>query len=164
MRLLDFFPRNQLHASLSVADAHLVSLRNEMTGICVPGKLYGAMASARPVLFVGPGHCEVADTIREADCGRTFVPGEGASLAATIQELANDPQIAIGMGERALATFSSEYDREACCAQWCWMLDDLQGAPLPEMAPVPSASPVTPVTAATGLFSPQLTPLGRDQS
>jgi len=161
VRLLDFFPRDQLHASLSVADAHLVSLRTEMTGICVPGKLYGAMASARPVLFVGPGHCEVADTIRQAECGKTFLPGEGALLASSIEELADQPWVAAAMGDRGLAAFSSEYDREASCARWCWMLDDLQGLPRHETVP---ATP-TPVPAATGgLFAPQLTSLGGNHS
>ncbi|MCA1685032.1 MAG: glycosyltransferase family 4 protein, partial [Planctomycetia bacterium] len=41
VRFLDYFPREQLHASLSVADVHLISMRTEMTGIVVPGKLYG---------------------------------------------------------------------------------------------------------------------------
>ncbi len=157
VRLLDFFPREQLHASLSVADAHLVSLRTEMTGICVPGKLYGAMASARPVLFVGPGHCEVADTVRQAECGRTFVPGEGALLAQAIEEMADQPWLASAMGERGLAAFSAEYDRDACCARWCWMLDDLQG--LPRHETVPTAPTPVPATAG-GLFAPQLTRLG----
>ena len=58
-----------------------------MTGIVVPGKLYGAMASGRPALFVGPDHCESADTIRQADCGLTVRlgdvdgPGRGADPA-----------------------------------------------------------------------------------
>ena len=65
IRLLDSVPRELLHVSLSLADAHLISMRPEMTGIVVPGKLYGAMAAGRPVVFVGPEHCESADTIRQ---------------------------------------------------------------------------------------------------
>ena len=49
-----------------MADVHLISMRPEMTGIVVPGKLYGVMAAGRPALFVGPTHCESADTIRRA--------------------------------------------------------------------------------------------------
>jgi glycosyltransferase involved in cell wall biosynthesis len=125
VRLLDFFARGDLHASLSVADAHLVSQRPEMTGICVPGKLYGAMASSRPVLFVGPAHCEVADTIRDAGCGRAFAPGDWRGLVETIGELAADEALAREMGERGLSAFVAEHERDACCAQWCWLLDDL---------------------------------------
>ena len=76
IRLLDYFPREQLHRSLSVADVHLISMRPEMTGIVVPGKLYGIMASGRPALFVGPAHCESADTIRHAGCGLTIALGD----------------------------------------------------------------------------------------
>jgi hypothetical protein len=51
----DYFPREALHQSLSLAGAHLVTLRDAFVGIAVPSKVYGAMAAARPVLFVGPG-------------------------------------------------------------------------------------------------------------
>ena len=42
VRILDYFPREQLHISLSLADAHLISMRPEMTGIvkkCRPSML-----------------------------------------------------------------------------------------------------------------------------
>ena len=87
IRFLDYFPREQFHASLSLADVHLISMRREMTGIVVPGKLYGAMASGRPTLFVGPEHCESADTIRQAELrpdgppGGRRRPGRGAEPA-----------------------------------------------------------------------------------
>ncbi len=71
IRLLDYVPRSQLQASLALADVHLISMRPEMTGIVVPGKLYGVMAAGRPAIFVGPEHCESADTIRDAGCGIT---------------------------------------------------------------------------------------------
>ena len=57
-------------------------MRPEMTGIVVPGKLYGVMAAARPALFVGPTHCETADTIRRAGCGFTIAPGDPAAVVA----------------------------------------------------------------------------------
>ena len=79
IRLLDPVPREWLHASLSLADVHLISMRPEMNGIVVPGKLYGAMAAGRPVVFVGPEHCESADTIRNAGCGLTLPTGDASS-------------------------------------------------------------------------------------
>jgi colanic acid biosynthesis glycosyl transferase WcaI len=129
IHLLDFVPRDQLHASLSLADAHLVTLRPEMTGLCVPGKLYGAMASGRPVLFVGPEHCEIADTIRQADCGVAVRMGEPEALVAAIERLADDPEAGRALGERGLSAFVAEFERDACCARWCWLLGELSGAP-----------------------------------
>ena len=54
---MDYFPRDQLHASLSVADVHLITMRAEMTGVVVPGKLYGAMASGAFLAHHEKDHC-----------------------------------------------------------------------------------------------------------
>jgi colanic acid biosynthesis glycosyl transferase WcaI len=118
LRLLDYFPRAELHASLSLADVHLISMRPGMTGIVVPGKLYGAMAAGRPTLFVGPEHCETADAIRQAGCGFTIASGEAASLAAAIEQLAAHPALARRMGECARSAFIASYERRLCCHQW----------------------------------------------
>ena len=129
VRLLDYFPREQLHASLSLADVHLISMRREMTGIVVPCKLYGSMASARPALFVGPEHCETADTIRESGCGHTIRLGEPEAIVAAIEALAANPGSAKEMGELGRAAFLSEFEREECCARWSWMIGGLVGEP-----------------------------------
>jgi glycosyltransferase involved in cell wall biosynthesis len=125
---LDFFPRSQLGLSLSTGDVHLVTLRQEMAGICVPSKVYGAMAAGRPVLFIGPEHCEVADTIRDANCGATVRPGDVEALVDTIELLAKNPAQVRAMGERGVAAFVAEYERDACCARWCWLIGELTGA------------------------------------
>ena len=98
IRFLDYFPRDQLHASLSLADVHLISMRSEMTGIVVPGKLYGVMAAAPPGVFVGPAHCETADTIRQADCGLTVRLGDADGLVEALTFLAATPEVAHAMG------------------------------------------------------------------
>src|SRR5678815_5420286 len=78
----DYFPRDCLRYSLSIADVHLISLRPQFVGISVPSKLYGAMASARPILFVGPERCETADAIHDARCGVVVDPGAVGDAAA----------------------------------------------------------------------------------
>ena len=89
----------------SMADVHLISMRPEMTGIVVPGKLYGVMAAGRPAVFVGPEHCESADTIRDAGCGITIDPGDVDGLVAALMRLAADPSLARRMGERGRSAF-----------------------------------------------------------
>ena len=129
VRFLDYFPREQLHASLSLADVHLISMRREMTGIVVPGKLYGAMASGRPTVFVGPAHCESADTIRQADCGLTVDLGDADGLVEAITTLAGDLDAARAMGERGRSAFLAHHERSQCCRRWSTLIGDLLTAP-----------------------------------
>jgi glycosyltransferase involved in cell wall biosynthesis len=126
--LRDYFPRNALHQSLSVADVHLISMRSAMTGVVVPGKLYGAMASARPAVFIGPDHCETADTIRAAGCGYTLRLGDATGLVKILTRLAGDPELVRELGERGREAFLTSHEKDVCCARWAEMLSDLCGA------------------------------------
>ncbi len=142
--LLDYFPREQLHASLSVADVHLISMRREMTGVVVPGKLYGAMASGRPTVFVGPEHCESADTVRDAECGHAIRLGDVDGLVAALERLAADPKLAATMGARARASFLESHEKDTCCARWGWMIGGLlnaRPAEVPAIARTRAAAP-----------------------
>ncbi|ODT99412.1 MAG: glycosyltransferase WbuB [Planctomycetes bacterium SCN 63-9] len=146
IRLLDYFPREQLHHSLTLADVHLISMRPEMTGIVVPGKLYGAMAASRTTIFVGPKHCETGDTIRQAGSGYSIEPEDYDGLVNAIVRLADDPSLARRMGERARSAFLAAYEKKLCCDQWNILLTDMIAARQP--TPRTTESPVT-----QGLYS-----------
>ena len=118
----DYFPREMLQHSLSVAHVHLISLRQHFVGISVPSKLYGAMASSRPILFVGPDRCETADAIRDAQCGVTVDPCDGGDRAAGVRiaEIlrgwADVPPVAEELGACGRAAFVERYDHRLSCA------------------------------------------------
>jgi colanic acid biosynthesis glycosyl transferase WcaI len=152
IRFLDYFPRDQLHASLSIADVHLISMRQEMTGIVVPGKLYGAMASARPTLFIGPDHCESADTVRQAGCGLTLRLGDPDGLVEALTRLAQDPEQVEEMGQLARSAFLAHHEKNLCCTRWGSALDDLvAGFSTTPVVPAPAGRPVP--AAFTGVSS-----------
>jgi glycosyltransferase involved in cell wall biosynthesis len=100
-------------------------MRPEMTGIVVPGKLYGVMAAGRPAVFVGPRHCESADTIRAAGCGITVDRGDVDGLVAALTQLAGDPSLSRRMGERGRSAFLTGYERKLGCQRWADLLADL---------------------------------------
>jgi hypothetical protein len=52
-------PLEELPGLLVAADAHLITLRPKFEGVVVPSKLYGCLASRRPILFVGPKGSDV---------------------------------------------------------------------------------------------------------
>jgi len=129
VRLLDYVARDQLHTSLSLADVHLISMRPEMTGIVVPGKLYGVMAASRPAVFVGPEHCESADTIRSAGCGFAIKPGDVDGVIAALELLAADPSVGRRMGERGRSTLIAHHEQRLCCNHWFELICELVAPP-----------------------------------
>jgi len=113
-----YFPREQLRYSLSVGDAHLISLRPQFVGISVPGKLYGIMASGRPAIFVGPERSESGETVLEAGCGTVVDPaggGPAARIVDTVRSWAQQPQLAADMGRRGREAFMNGFERQRCC-------------------------------------------------
>jgi glycosyltransferase involved in cell wall biosynthesis len=114
-----YFTREQLRWSLSMADAHLISLKPEFVGISVPGKLYGIMASGRPAIFVGPAASESGETVAAAGCGVVIdaaSPGAGRSLADTVRGWRDDRERATSLGRAGRESFERSFEREANCA------------------------------------------------
>lgn len=139
--MLDYFPREQLHESLTLADIHLISMRREMAGIVVPGKLYGVMASARPALFVGPAHSETADTIRRSGCGWTIGLGDVDELVRVIDSAATDAADSVRRGELGRAAFLRFFEKDVCCREWIDLVDAL----------IPAAAAVASIPARRGI-------------
>jgi colanic acid biosynthesis glycosyl transferase WcaI len=156
VRLLDYVPRQELHHSLSVGDVHLISMRPEMTGIVVPGKLYGIMAAGRPALFVGPAHCESADTIRRAGCGFTIAPGDAEGVVSALTTLAGDLNLARQMGQKGRLNFLATHERNLCCYQWFEVIRNLISRP----STVAAAAP-TPALGAMSVPAGSLGPATR---
>lgn len=126
-RYLDYFPRERLHESLSLGDVHLLTLRNDMAGLAVPGKLYGIMAAGRPVVMVGPEASEHGELIAGGGVGHLVDPeAEGQEAPARLVEillrLKDDADRRKSMGRRARELFLHEYEREVCCRRWADLL------------------------------------------
>ncbi|HEX2721468.1 MAG TPA: glycosyltransferase family 4 protein [Gemmatimonadaceae bacterium] len=124
-----YFTRDQLRYSLSVADAHLISLKPELVGVAVPGKLYGIIASGRPAIFVGPRESESGETVEKAGCGVVIEPQAGGAaelLATTIKQWMQGPHTVLALGEAGRAAFEQSFEREACCRTWTRLLSGLR--------------------------------------
>ncbi|MFA7342817.1 MAG: glycosyltransferase family 4 protein [Terrimicrobiaceae bacterium] len=122
IRWLPFQPKDRLADSLSACHAALISQRNGLEGLAVPCKLYGILASGRPVIAAVPGDSEIARVVLEEDCGLLVRPGDAMMLARAIVALADDPARAHEMGRRAREAYLKKYtlaqalDRfETCC-------------------------------------------------
>lgn len=123
---LPYFPREELKYSLSLADVHLLTLREDMAGIAVPVKLYGIMAAGRPVVMVGPEASEPAETIRATRAGRIVDPVQDAAAGETLYDellrLYSDERERRRLGANGREGFLDAYHREAACERWVEVL------------------------------------------
>lgn len=85
IRLLPHQPIENLPTLMESGDIHLVSLNDRATGLSVPSKFYGSLATARPVIFLGPKGSEVAQIIDDFGCGSVIDPDNINALSLAIQ-------------------------------------------------------------------------------
>jgi colanic acid biosynthesis glycosyl transferase WcaI len=111
-------PRDRLAASLSAPDVHVVSLRPELEGLVVPSKLYGIAAAGRPTIFIGDPRGEIADMLREQQCGVAVRQGDGYGLASCITRLADDQDRRHRLGSNARELCEQRFDRRFALAAW----------------------------------------------
>jgi len=119
----EYQPRERLAESLSVGDVHLVSIRSGLEGLIVPSKLFGIMAVARPVLYVGSPESEIARIVEEAGCGMLFQEGDSSGLARAIQSLADDRGRAEALGTAGREALIGRYDAGTACSAWSALLE-----------------------------------------
>jgi len=77
----------------------------------VPSKLQGIFATGRPVLFVGPEDCAMAEWIHASGGGWVIPPSDQAAMDAALEQVAQ-PEIRRHRGVSALAFARSHFDRE----------------------------------------------------
>jgi putative colanic acid biosynthesis glycosyltransferase WcaI len=128
VRFLPYQPKRRIAESLSAADVHLVSLREGLDGLLVPSKFYGALATGRPVCYVGPDQCEVAEVTRRHELGWAGRPGEAGRLAAALEALALDTARVREVGKRARQVFERFYDRPVAVRAWREVLEGARRA------------------------------------
>jgi glycosyltransferase involved in cell wall biosynthesis len=95
-----------------------------MVGIVHPCKVYGAMAVGRPVLFLGPPRCHVADILAEHRIGWQAAHGDAASLVELVLRILATDRASLGeMGRRAQRAVAERFGRERLCGRFCDVLE-----------------------------------------
>jgi len=137
---LPFQPRERLSQSLSAASIHLITLRDEFCGLMVPSKLYGCLASGRPVLFEGPAESTVARTIGATGCGTRIANGDVDGLVAAVERYAGDSELAKREGEAARRTYERAHAPDLSALRYAEGIASLFSNPPAGGVPVPSQS------------------------
>jgi colanic acid biosynthesis glycosyl transferase WcaI len=84
--------------------------------VAVPSKLYGILASGKPVIAQVPEGSEVAFTVREERCGVAVPHGDAGAVAEAVRRLAGDPEEARLMCARARGAYARRFTLERAAA------------------------------------------------
>lgn len=122
---LPYQPRESLKYSLCSSHVSLISLERGAEGLSVPSKLYGIMASGRPIIAIIPENTEVAFTLKEFKCGIVIPPKDILSLVKAITCLKEDESEIKAMGLRAHAAFSKNFTVQRCAEQYYCLLKQI---------------------------------------
>jgi len=116
---LPYQPLAELKFSLSAADAHLVVLGERSVGLVHPCKVYGAMAVARPVVYLGPEPSYVCGIMDRHHIGIRVRHGDAAGMAEAVTRLADMPASErAAMGGRGRRVVQRELAKKILCRRF----------------------------------------------
>lgn len=122
-----FFPyqaRDKLTYSLGLADVSLVSLDEGFEGMVVPSKMYGILASGRPMIGIIGRESEINKIIREGRCGRIVKIGDGKALSGVVIEYYKNPQKCREEGMNGRKYFEKNFDRKIAKEKYIKVIEE----------------------------------------
>ncbi len=113
---------------IAASNACLVHLRRvDLFTTVMPSKIFEAAGMARPMIVGVRGFA--AGLVREAQAGIVIEPEDGEALAAAVERLAGEPELARGMGCSGHDHIVSRYNRDRLAADYLAVIHDVLGLP-----------------------------------
>jgi colanic acid biosynthesis glycosyl transferase WcaI len=104
-------PAEKLSELLNIADLHLLPQQRVASGLMMPSKLTGMLASGRPVLATADPDTELAAWVD--GCGHLVAPGDGAALAHAVTLMSQNRAHCSFLGEQARRRAVKHLSRDA---------------------------------------------------
>jgi len=120
-----FQPREVLKYSLGLADVSLVTLEKGFEGMVVPSKIYGILASGRPVIAVVGGESEIVNIIREGNCGKVVKIGDYQALVDSIMDYYKDREKCREDGLNGRRYFEKNFDRKIATRKYIRVIEEV---------------------------------------
>ena len=122
----DYQPRELLAQSLATSDISIVSLIPGAEDTVAPSKLYGILASSRPVILISSNHSELADLITTSGCGEVFMPGDSVEMSKYILSLYDKTSDITSMSNMASKLYHDNYGRSKSTKNYLHLLKTLK--------------------------------------
>jgi colanic acid biosynthesis glycosyl transferase WcaI len=113
-----FAPEAVLVKRLASADIHMVSLRPEFTGLAVPSKFFGSLASGRPVIFSGSSDSALARWIEEYKIGWVLNETTLERVAVELLDLRDRPDKLLELQQHCFRVYHEHFSRASVVGEW----------------------------------------------
>lgn len=118
-------PREILTYSLGLADVSLVTLEKGFEGMVVPSKIYGILASGRPVIAVVGGESEIVEIVRKGNCGKIVKIGDYQALVDSIMDYYKDREKCGEDGLNGRRYFEKNFDRKIATRKYIRVIEEV---------------------------------------
>ena len=113
-----FASSERLHARLSAADVHIVTLRESWTGTVVPSKFFGALAMGRPVLFIGGRDSAIAEWIERFQIGWVLSGDNLTAVAEDLNRLADCAEKKASLFSHCHDVYTTHFSTDKALNRW----------------------------------------------
>lgn len=124
VHFLPYQPKENLSASLTAADVHLIPLRRGLAGYIVPSKLYGILSAGMPYIAAVDEDSEVASVTRRYQCGLRIEPDSAPALTESLHWCIAHRSELSAMGSRGRELAETRFDRSRSVALFTKVLEE----------------------------------------
>ena len=118
VRFLSYLDDTEYQNILFSADALLVSLEKNLSGLAVPSKFYTYLAVGKPILCISDQNTEMALSIKECDCGFVIGHEDISGFRNALDRLKNSMELKKRMGQNGRMLFEAKYIKETVIKQY----------------------------------------------
>lgn len=115
LKNMKFFPyqdKSILPEALNASHLSVVHLEKEIEGLAMPSKLYTILATGKPILALCRPGTDLAEIVKDADCGFVCQHSEVDKIVEVIRYLKANPSEVIRMGRNARSYFEQHFTFE----------------------------------------------------
>jgi len=113
-----FTPENELESAYADADLHVVSLAEQMTGTCVPSKVYASMSAGRGVFYLGSPKGQAAVDVATSGAGVVVGSRDVRGINEALDDLVGRPGQVANIAQRAGQFFDENRTVKAGGSRW----------------------------------------------
>lgn len=105
-------------ATMKASHVALVTMKPGWENVVMPSKTYSAMAAGQAVIAICPTESDLANLVRNSDCGWVLEPGDVRGLKGILEEQVTDCELLLKKRVNAYRTARLQYSTAIVAKQW----------------------------------------------